>query len=177
MDNTGWEGQPRDILGRPAAVEQFVVRSEHAVVALRQVVAFPSGCLLGLVLAARRGSLPERVWDGLVGSFHELTEAGLRLGVRYPGGAKATTVRSAFPGWAYPTDRPEPPMLVEAGGGSSSDDSDYRGDRELWLWPLPPPGPFEFVVEWPAMGIDLTATTLDGDAITRAAERSEPYWP
>jgi hypothetical protein len=47
----------------------------------------------------------------------------------------------------------------------------------LWLWPLPPAEAFEFAVEWPFGGIDLTITELDGAAIVAAASRSAFYWP
>jgi hypothetical protein len=47
----------------------------------------------------------------------------------------------------------------------------------LWLWPLPPAEPFEFAVEWPRGGIDLTLTDLDGAAISAAADRSATLWP
>ncbi len=67
-------------------------------------------------------------------------------------------------------------MLIDAGGGSSNDDCFYQSDRRLWLWPLPPPGPFEFVIEWHSMGIDTTPTTLDGSAIVVGAEQALPYW-
>ena len=33
----------------------------------------------------------------------------------------------------------------------------------LWLWPLPPAEAFEFALEWPFGGIDLTIVELDGD--------------
>jgi hypothetical protein len=47
----------------------------------------------------------------------------------------------------------------------------------LWLWPLPPAEAFEFAVEWPSGGIELTIAELDGAAIEAAASRSAPYWP
>jgi hypothetical protein len=47
----------------------------------------------------------------------------------------------------------------------------------LWLWPLPPAEAFEFAVEWPLGGIELTITELDGAAIVAAASRSASYWP
>jgi len=68
-------------------------------------------------------------------------------------------------------------MLIEAGGESSSSDQFYQGQRRLWLWPLPPPGPFEFVIEWHSMGIDTTSILLDGGAIVSAADQALPYWP
>ena len=68
-------------------------------------------------------------------------------------------------------------MLVETESGSSSSDQLYHNDLGLWLWPLPPPGSFEFVVEWQAMGIGITSATLEGGTIIRAAEHAIPYWP
>jgi hypothetical protein len=183
MNGTAWQGPPVDILGHPVPIRQFVARTGHAVVALQHVIAFPEGCSLTLHLAVRRGSLDEPTWKGLSGSHAggdpDLTPAdgGLKFGVRFPDGSKATTVDNAFRGWAHPTDRPEPPMLIEAGGGSSSSDRFYQSDRQLWLWPLPPPGPFEFVVEWQRVGIGTTSATLDGSAIVRAAKQALPYWP
>ena len=67
--------------------------------------------------------------------------------------------------------------VVEFGSEAGISDESYFSDRQLWLWPLPPPRPFEFVVEWPTMGIDGTTTTFDGAAMVRAADRSQPYWP
>ncbi|MFI0447465.1 hypothetical protein [Actinomadura sp. 6N118] len=68
-------------------------------------------------------------------------------------------------------------MLVETDSTSSSNETFYEGARRLWLWPLPLPGPFEFVIEWQSVGLSPTPTTLDGSAIARAAEQAQPYWP
>ncbi|MDI6102712.1 hypothetical protein QLQ12_29245 [Actinoplanes sp. NEAU-A12] len=176
MDFPAWHGPPRDILGHPAPIAQFVARSEHAVVALQQFIAYPEGCGITLRITARRGSLPETVWGRLYGPHGEM-DPDLRFGVRFPDGSRATPVDNAFPGWARPTDRPEPPMLVDVASESGSSADSYGCDRQMWLWPLPPPGPFEFVVEWQSMGIDMTAVTVDGTAIARAAEKAQPYWP
>ena len=183
MSATAWLGPPGDTLGYPVPIQRFVARTNQAVVALQHVVAFTEGCSFTLHLAVRRDSLDESVWAGLVESHFggdpevTQTEGDLKFGVRFPDGATATTVDHPFHGWAHPTDRPEPPMLTEAGGESSSSDRSYQGHRQLWLWPLPPPGPFEFVIEWHNMGIDTTSIVVDGTAIARAAEQAQPYWP
>ncbi|GAA4258414.1 hypothetical protein [Dactylosporangium darangshiense] len=183
MNAAAWQGPPSGILGSPVPIQQFVARTAHAVVALQHVIAFREGCTLNLHLAARRGTLEESAWERLLGSltgqhpYVTPADAALKFGVRFPDGSKATTIANAFRGWAHPTDRPDPPMLVETGSGSSSSDRSYEGDQQLWLWPLPPPEPFEFVIEWQSMGIDTTAITLDGSAIARAAEQALPYWP
>lgn len=175
MEFPAWHGPPGDVLGHPAPIQQFVARAEHAVVALQQVVAYPQGCRLTLHITARRGGLPDAVWAQLCGRHGE-TDPDLRVGVRFPDGSRATPVDSAFPGWARPTDRPEPPMLVDVSSETSAGDRSYVCDRQMWLWPLPPAGPFEFVVEWPTMDIPMTTTTVDGAAIVRAAANAQPYW-
>ncbi|GII01360.1 hypothetical protein [Planobispora takensis] len=186
MNAAAWQGPSGDILGHCVPIQQFVARSDRAVLVLQHVLAFPEGCSLCLRLVMRRGPLDEAAWQGLCASLDggysaapglAATDTGLKFGVRLPDGSRATTAENAFRGWAHPTDRPQPPMLVEAEGGAAYDDRSYRGDRQLWLWPLPPPGPFEFVVEWQDLGIGTTAVTLDGSAVVRAAEQAVPYWP
>jgi hypothetical protein len=183
MNATAWQEPPREILGYTVPIQQFVARTDHAVVALQHAISFQEGCVLNLHVAVQHGSLNESTWNGLVeGSFGRdpeftRTEADLKFGVRFPDGSRATTVDHAFRGWAHPTDRPEPPMLIEAGAESSGSDQFYQSYRRLWLWPLPPPGPFEFVIKWQGMGIGPASIQLDGSAIIRAAEQALPYWP
>ena len=164
-------------------IQQFVARTDHAVVALQHAISFQEGCVLNLHVAVQHGSLNESTWNDLIeGSFGRdleftRTEADLKFGVRFPDGSRATTVDHAFRGWAHPTDRPEPPMLIEAGAESSGSDQFYQSYRRLWLWPLPLPDPFEFVIEWQGMGIGPASIQLDGSGIIRAAEQALPYWP
>ncbi|UKD58377.1 hypothetical protein L3Q65_17135 [Amycolatopsis sp. FU40] len=182
MDAASWQGPPREVLGQIVPIQQFVARTDRVAAALHYAVVFPEGCLLALHLAIRRGSLDDPAWESVAGNDFDYVSGpqpgagGLKVGVRFPGGSRATTVEHAFPGWAHPTDRPEGPMLVEAGGDAASSDQYYDRHQRLWLWPLPPPGPFEFVAEWPDLGIDLTYVTLDGNAVVRAAEHAVPLW-
>lgn len=182
MDSTSWQGPPTDVLGQVVPIQRYVGRTDHAVVALHHVTAFREGCVLTLRLAVRRGALDDSAWASVLGNHLgsdpdlAATGAGLKFGVRFPDGSRATTVEHGFRGWAHPSDRPEPPMLVEAGSESSGNDRYCDSHQRLWLWPLPPPVPFEFVVEWPSMGLDLTSTTLDGNGIVQAAERALPLW-
>jgi hypothetical protein len=183
MNAAAWQGPPRDVLGCAVPVQQFLARTDRAVVALPHAVAFRQGCLLSLDVAVQRGPLDEPAWSSLVdGSFTRHPgatglEDDLKFGVRFPDGSRATTVGHAFRGWAKPTDRPEPHMLVEAGAASSSGQRSYHKHRQLWLWPLPPAAPFEFVIEWASLGIDSVSVELDGNAIARAGEKALPYWP
>ncbi|MEV6642407.1 hypothetical protein [Amycolatopsis sp. NPDC051371] len=146
---------PEDVLGCPVPIARFVARTPLAVVALQHVVAYPGGCSFIVHLSVRRGSLDFATWQSidvtLTGGYPGTTETDLRFRVSQG-------------------------SVVEVGGGASYDDRRYRGDRQLWVSPLPA-GPFEFSVEWRKVGLARTATTIDGQAISEAAARAEPYWP
>ena len=182
MDTSSWQAPPTEVLGQAVPIQALVARTGRVVVALHYAVAFPQGCVLSLRLAVRRGSLDEAAWErafaGHFGRDPDPTpgDGGLRLGVRFADGSTATTVDQPFPGWARPADRPAGPMLVEAGSESSSNREYYDSQLRLWLWPLPPPAPFEFLAEWQSMGLDLASATLDGSALVRAAGDALPLW-
>ncbi|MGI5241531.1 hypothetical protein [Dactylosporangium sp. CA-139066] len=177
MDAAAWQAPPMDVLGRTVPIQQFVAQTGRAVVALEHAVAFREGCVLALHLAVRREALDDSAWEGVVGSHYGAEpEGGLKFGVRFPDGSAATTVEHPFPGWARPTDKPERPMLVEAGSESSSDERNYRCHQRLWLWPLPPPVAFELVVEWRNVGIGQASATVDGHAVVGAAQHAAPFW-
>lgn len=146
---------PEDVLGCPVPIARFVARTPLAVVALQHVVAYPDGCAFTVHLTVRRGTLDTATWDSIdashAGGFPGPADDGLQF-------------------------RVSEGSLVEVGGGASYDDRRYRGDRQLWLSPLPGE-PFEFSVEWRKVGLARTAATLDGRAISEAAARAEPYWP
>lgn len=143
---------PEDVLGCPVPLARFVARTPLAVVALQHVVAYPGGCSFIVHLSVRRGSLDFATWQSI-----DATITG--------GDVDSTDLRF----------RVSQGSVVEVGGGASYDDRRYRGDRQLWLSPLPAE-PFEFSVEWRKVGLDRTATTIDGRAIAEAATMARPYW-
>jgi hypothetical protein len=154
------------------------------VVALTDVVAYPSGCQFTVQLAARRKTLPDDQWRDLRELFFgERWPSGrnemLRCGVQFADGTKATNVDSqAWWDGLLPISPPAPPVFIEAGGGGGeASDNQLRSSPGYWLWPLPPPEPFTFAVEWPAAGIELTMTEIDGAAIVTASQAAEPFWP
>ncbi|GAA2095630.1 hypothetical protein GCM10009780_42410 [Actinomadura alba] len=164
--------------------------------ALTHATVHPTGCVLHVAGALRREDMTEERWSALQdawrgrhhqrlrrpeqgpepgqGPGQELPDALRRFGVRFPDGAKATTIEQ------LPGDGPRPvgPILAESHGGSGGrSNRRSRFHQDLWLWPLPPAVPFEFAVEWPLAGIPLTIIELDGAEITTAALNSTPFWP
>jgi hypothetical protein len=97
------------------------------------------------------------------------TDELLRFGVQFADGRKATNLDRP----SYDPDRePDRPVLIQHGGGGG-----LAWDMEHWVWPLPPPGPFTFVCEWPARGIEESGAEIDAGSILEAAGRAVTFWP
>jgi hypothetical protein len=170
-----WFGAPRNELGVSTGLRLALARTDEVAVALVDVVAFTTGVSLNLV-ALRRAPAEPGSFDHPFGHFwpqgSELPPELLRFGVEFSDGGKATTLGASPATWAAEGEPPGPILLP--GGGSGSDD---YWESSFWLWPLPPPGPLAFVVEWPAEGIDLTRHEVDTEPIIEASRRSETLWP
>jgi hypothetical protein len=105
----------------------------------------------------------------------------LRYGIEFADGRKATNVGGMFGGSMAamaagdePAPDPAEDIRLVPGGG-------HRGGRhsrqELWVWPLPPPGPGSFVCEWPRYGIPESRIEVDAALIRESARRAEEIWP
>jgi hypothetical protein len=107
-----------------------------------------------------------------------LPVGGLRWGVELSDGRQATTLDESP--WATIPDDVDPggwvpshPFLDGVGrptvhGGTWS--------RDVWLWPLPPPGPLMLMCAWPDRDVDETATTVDSAPLLEAAAEARPLW-
>jgi hypothetical protein len=183
-----WSGPPPEETGAVLAVERTVARSANVVVRVPTIRAFSSGCMLDVEVVSRQGTLSEDDWwdlhSAVYGHFHRsrpgaaLPAKLLRMGVRYADGTKATTIEQPRRWSPGPDDPPAGPLLgwVPGSSGMHGRELGFSG-LGLWLWPLPPAEPFEFAVEWPFGGIDLSIAELDGAATVAAAGRSARYWP
>jgi hypothetical protein len=168
-----------------------LARTANAAITLPTIQVFSTGCLMNVNIALRGHALSSEDYNALqMAIFPHLstgTRAGrlpdslLRFGVRFTGGAKATTVGQRFEGPPPSQDPPPGPRLSWLLGGLSQ----RSGDEDaavvivgLWLWPLPPLEVFELGVEWPIGGIELSIVELDGSALVAAARHSPVlYWP
>jgi len=183
-----WSGPSALETGAVLAIEQTLARSPHAVLRLPVIRAFHTGCMFDVEVISRQDGLSEDDWWDLhtsaYGSFHRVRGGAplprrlLRLGVRYGDGRKATTLESRVRR-RHPGDEPPAGPLLSLTPGSTGMHGREVGFSGfgLWLWPLPPAEVFEFAVEWPFGGIELTITELDGAAIVAAARGSGYYWP
>jgi hypothetical protein len=160
---------PDNEIGEVVPISFVLARTAELVVAVRSVTAFSRGFTFGL--AIRRQVAPKE--HDPFGRMHRgHPPDALRFGVQFADGSKGTTY--GHPGRPPGSDdKPAGPILTQRGG--SGGDRTY--DMEMWVWPLPPPGPLAFVVEWPAEAIPLTRHEVDAQDILEASARVEQLWP
>ena len=181
IETRPWWQAPRNELGVSTGLRVVLARTHDLAVAV-DAVAFTTGVELKLVAARRRPSAADDPLELQYRFMHHLRPSGelppelLRFGVELSDGRRATSLETG-PGTVFPLgggEEPEPEgPLLSFGGGRGDND---RLESEYWLWPLPPPGPLAFVVEWPAEGIELTRREVDSAPIIEAAARSELLW-
>ena len=159
-----WELPDNEFAGVAPAGPLLLGRADQVAVAITSLAVYATG--FEIFVAARirpddRGSRtrldPARV------SF--------RLGMQLPDGSKVIGDHHRHgPG---PDTEPDGPILspYAFGGGPGQRFSRW------WAWPLPPPGPLEFVCEWPELGITETRAGIDAQLILDAAQRSIRLWP
>jgi hypothetical protein len=161
-----------------------LARADHVAVAVVGVTAYSTGIALTLAVRSRRGMIEDVYEDPFGLPFRhpirhrhhggELPPEILRFGVQFSDGRKATTVGGALPGaGGYGEEEPSSPVLTQGGGGGGG--GDY--ESKFWLWPIPPPGPVTFAVEWPAREIELSNQLADASVFIEASKQSEVLWP
>jgi hypothetical protein len=172
-----WWTVPTNELGVSTGLRLVLARTEDAVVALLDAVAFTEGVAFTLSVLRRRPFEIDPFHHRSTSScrvgrpVRSSRPSSLRFGVQFADGRKATTTG----GRAVPAegDPPRGPLLFPSDGGGGGD----RWDQSFWLWPLPPPGPVSFVVEWPSEGIEVTRHEVDAEPILEASKSSTRLWP
>jgi len=170
-----WSGAPSGTLPGVVPLELVLARTGAVAVCLTRVSAYPSGFECDLVTMSDGDTELDPLLYGLrqrrhggLGLDGEIPPEMLRFGIEFADGTKATNTASLA---MRPPSRaqPDPPaMQVRGGGGGGS-----TWHQRLWVWPLPPPGPLEFVCEWPAADIPLTRCGIDAARILDAAAQAQ----
>lgn len=178
-----WWGPPDNELPAFFPVSEIVAATVHAAIALVGVAVHSEGLEFRLERRLRRHELAKDDWNRLCAAFMEHHAWGgpavnadrLRFGLVLGDGEQVLADRSPF--GEDPISEPGGHVLNRRGGGAGGGGRSFSGTDELWLWPLPPAGPIELVVQWPALGIGEEHILLDGTAITALASRARPIWP
>jgi hypothetical protein len=149
--------------------------SEEAAVVMHGVACYPRGFAFSLETTSRYevsyddedeedAHGPFRVWSGT-------RQPSAQFGIEYSDGRRATLAEGRRP---LPREGRKDDITIWPGGGGSGGG---HSTTDLWVRPLPPPGPVTFAVEWPSKGIDESLRQIDGRQFRDAAERATRVFP
>ena len=180
-----WFGPPADELGAVVPLNAVLARTEHLFAGLTGVTAHPTGLLLSVVVAYRRGELSRERWDAVEAVFwadrpnrpgrSPAGNGGLRVGVELADGRRTETQEDLLgPGFDVPR---EPPVLVEHQSAGSGASHRLEKRTDLWLWPLPEGDALSMVLQWPDLDLPLTYSRIELEPVRAALARVVPYWP
>jgi hypothetical protein len=164
-----WVGAPPGTLPGVVPFERVLAQTDKVAVCVTRLAAYPTGFEFDVVTMTADDQDVDpwlfhhpRLHRGAAG---EIPPEMLRLGVQFADGSRATNTA----GFHHDPRPPAGPIMHPGGGGGGG--GNWR--QTQWVWPLPPPGPVALVCEWPAMGIPLTRSELDAQAIIDAAARAQ----
>ncbi|MFC8038954.1 hypothetical protein ACFUOZ_06330 [Paenarthrobacter sp. NPDC057355] len=166
-----WSGPPSDELPGIVTSGGFVLRGPNAVVALKAVEVFSTGCILDLVWSVRRSDEAGQDWrDVMERSFERPGLPGIMVGAALPDG------RKAFAGDPSMVEGIGPVLVPQEGSGSSAGDEQAVGHAQYWLWPLPAEGDLRIVAKWDDVGLAEGSVTVPAESLARAREQVGKYW-
>jgi hypothetical protein len=168
-----WIGPPENVLPAAFPLSLQLARTDNVAITAQGGLAYRNGFAFRVVLLRR--TAPESDFGNPFHYWHrtrgELTDETMRFGVQFSDGAKATVFDAHRHFGAE--GQPSGPVLMQRGGGGGGRSWDFG----FWVWPLPPEGPFAFVVEWPSERIELTRAEIDASIVRAAADQAETLWP
>lgn len=145
-----------------------LARSERTVVAMRSIDVWPEAVTLRISVYGL-DNLTENSRGGLAGQRKVPDQHALLIGVLFADGSRASSDTISMPS----ATRPDHPVLrVETG-----DNGQFHVRHDVFVWPLPPDGPMNVIVQWLDRDISETFTELDGSAIRAAATEAREIWP
>ncbi|MCK3768704.1 hypothetical protein MZK47_03355 [Microbacterium aerolatum] len=180
-----WWAAPEDEMPALFPASEILATTDHVAVALMGAAIYRDGIEFRLERRLRRNGLPTQEWNKLCGAFMEhhpwgdpMDPAGrLRFGLVLGDGERVFADQSRFFGDGDPMAEPTHHTLNRRGGGGGGDGNSYSGSDGLWLWPAPPAGPIELVMQWPAFNIDERRVILDGNGMLELVPLARRFWP
>jgi hypothetical protein len=177
-DLSKWYVRPHWELGIAVPVRLEFVRAEDVAFAILGIVAYTTGFSFRFSARLR---VPHDLFLHPIRARGDLRLAtswkppGLAFDVQFADGRRSVG-GGLFPWPRDPSAERDGTTLTlrsSHGGGARTGRS---WDSDVWLGPLPSPGPLAFVYEWPDHGIELTRREVDAQPILDAAHRSKPLW-
>lgn len=178
-----WWQAAEDELPVLLPVSETLAVNEHLALGLFGVAVYSDGVEFRLEGRLRRNGMPVREWNEACADFVGHNPLGgpahpsgrLRYGLVLGDGEKVLAESFPFGGDGASADQKAHSLSRNSGGGSGGSHT-YSSTDRLWLWPLPPEGPIEFVMQWPALGVEERSVVLDGSAMRDLAARVQRFW-
>lgn len=124
----------------------------------------------------RRGSASRQEWREMQSEIHNhfvrYDPDRVRYGVVLGDGQQL--IADLAPGMYGVT--PQKHSLNPSGGSGGGSEDLYRFDDGMWLWPLPPEGPLEVIVQWPAFDVSESHVVLDSAPLLALAPQARSVW-
>jgi hypothetical protein len=159
-DQPEWTGPPSLQFGVSVALDRVILHNDDVAVAATRFAAYRNGVAFTLQVRRRR-------WQVERGDPFE-GEDRLRFGVQLSDGRKTSTDANW---WDDPEDGDI--RLMQGGGAFGGPEI----AQDMWLWPLPPPGPLLLACVWPAGNVPEAVVELDASPLVEAAGRAVDLWP
>lgn len=180
LERRPWWGPSAEELPAIVPASGVIATSEHVAIALLGLHVHRDGVELRVERRLRRGGLSARDWQSLVEVFMEHSVVDepaqrLRYGLVLPDGARVLEGGFRMPSFD-PMAEPEGASLVRNGGGGGGGGSSYSSSEQLWLWPLPPGGVLELVLQWGAVDIAESRIAVDLTGLQDLVARVVPLW-
>jgi hypothetical protein len=180
-----WMSAPDGWIGAVLPVQEVIGLSDEAAICLGRLVAYPAGFEATLDAFTRSLSwgyaFDDAIAEWYSGEQDRPPPQLLRYGIEFADGRKATNVGGMFGGSVVamaagtePAPDPAKDVRLVPGGGHGGG---RHSRQELWVWPLPPPGPVAFVCEWPRYGTPESRVEVDATLIRESARRAEEIRP
>jgi len=171
-----WDRPSEGTLPEVVAVNEIVHRSDSVVAQLDHLRVYPNGFTISLWILTSPHERVELRTQMLTASRLDPVSRWPRIGVRFADGRSAGR-EAAFHGGhlnVAKDDRgiPTEPVLTLFGGGGGS----HGWHVSVWVFPLPPEGPLEVYVAFPATDVGESKVVLDGGLVRSAAERARVIW-
>jgi hypothetical protein len=163
---------------RPAIfpIGETIAINDNVALILTMARVYTNGVEFVIDRRIRRGSASRQEWREMQSAIHNhfayFDPERVRYGVVLGDGQQL--IADLGPGMYGST--PDKHSLTPSGGGGGGGEDTYRFDDGMWLWPLPPEGPLEVVVQWLAFDVAESHVVLDSAPLIALASRARPAW-
>jgi hypothetical protein len=170
---TPWREPPRDELPALLPVSELIAATDSVALAITAIRVFSDGVEFVVDRFLRRNGRSAQDWQQTQAEFagHQAgPRSRLRLGMVLRNGERLVVDPRRL-------ENPDDPhSLTQTGGSGGGSGDHYQMTERLWLWPLPPDGPIELVLQWDTFGIPESRAIIDTTPAHNLASTIRPLW-